>query len=375
MTTPLDNINALRDHLTSRLIGREGEIRALLVALVAREHVLLHGPPGTAKSLLANLLTEALDAKRFEVLLTRFSAPEDVFGPVSIKGLEQDRYERVTAGYLPTAEVAFIDEIFKANAAILNSLLTILNERAYDNGAQRLTVPLEICIAASNELPQDESLGALYDRFLVRRHVDYLTGRDQMAALLGMASTASPMPSLSRADLEALRGAADAVTVPQEVISAILDIREALQREELQVSDRRWRRCLGLVRAAAALDGCTSASLRHLWPLSDALWTTPDQRAVVYGAVTGKSNAMLLKVQTIIDAADEAMAEIDFSDKSEVSSGRQMRVVGQLKQMLAEARDIASATRDPDIDAAVAEFEALAQDFRSRVFKAQGLDL
>ena len=375
MTTPLDSINTLGDALTSRLVGREGEIRALLVALVAREHVLLHGPPGTAKSLLANLLTEALDAKRFEVLLTRFSAPEDVFGPVSIKGLEQDRYERVTAGYLPTAEVAFVDEIFKANAAILNSLLTILNERAYDNGAQRVKVPLEICIAASNELPQDESLGALYDRFLLRRHVDYLTGRDQMTALLTMASASSPMPSLDRGHLEALRDAADAVTVSEEVISAVLDIREALQREEVEVSDRRWRRCLGLVRAAAALDGETSASLRHLWPLSDALWDTPDQRAVVFGAVTGKSNAELLKVQTIIDAADEAMSEIDFADKSEVSSGRQMRVIGQLKQMLDEVRSVAKATRDPDIAAAVAEFEALAQDFRSRVFKAQGLDL
>ena len=155
----------------------------------------------------------------------------------------------------------------------------------------------------------------------------------------------------------------------------MLDIREALQREEVEVSDRRWRRCLGLVRAAAALDGETSASLRHLWPLSDALWDTPDQRAVVFGAVTGKSNAELLKVQTIIDAADEAMSEIDFSDKSEVSSGRQMKAIGQIKQMLDEVRSIATATRDPDIATAVTEFEALAQDFRSRVFRAQGLDL
>lgn len=161
-------------------------MRLLLLAAFCGEHLLLLGPPGTAKSELGRRLSAICGgASFFERLLTRFSVPEELFGPLSMKGLENDQYVRQTEGYLPTATVAFIDEVFKANSAILNSLLTILNERLFDNGNQRIKVPLLCLVGASNELPESEELDALYDRFLLRSSVEQVSA-GSLATLLTM---------------------------------------------------------------------------------------------------------------------------------------------------------------------------------------------
>lgn len=133
------------DTVKEGLVERDTEVRLMLLATLCGEHLLLLGPPGTAKSELSRRLASLSSGYYFERLLTRFSVPEELFGPLSMAGLEQDRYERQVKGYLPTASVAFVDEIFKANSAILNSLLSILNERVFDNGSQRIDVPL-ICM-------------------------------------------------------------------------------------------------------------------------------------------------------------------------------------------------------------------------------------
>ena len=165
-------LRALQDALLTGLVERDVAVRLALLAALAGEHLLLVGPPGTAKSLIARRLRLAFaDSTYFERLLTRFTVPEELFGPLSIRGLEEDRYERLTEAYLPTASIAFLDEIFKANSAILNALLTLLNEREFDNGARRVETPIIAVIGASNELPDDEELAALFDRFPLRLHV------------------------------------------------------------------------------------------------------------------------------------------------------------------------------------------------------------
>ena len=202
----------LFEQLEHGLVERRRPVRVALLVALAGEHTLLIGPPGTAKSELARRLHLAFeDARYFERLLTRFSVPEELFGPLSISALEQDRYERQTAGYLPQASIGFIDEVFKANSAILNALLTLLNERKFDNGAGRQTCPLISVIGATNEVPAGEVAEAFFDPFLVRlpvgpvsadgfRELMALEGRcdPQVFAIVGPTAGCLPDPLFTR---------------------------------------------------------------------------------------------------------------------------------------------------------------------------------
>src|SRR3977135_3274553 len=154
--------------LEQRFLGKDEVIRLLIIATIAGEHAVLIGPPGTAKSALIRTFARLIDARYFEYLLTHFTEPNEIFGPVDIAAFREGRYERRTEGMMPSAEIVFLDEVFKSNSAILNALLTLLNERRFLSGGQALKSPLLACFGASNEVPVDESRAAIYDRFLLR---------------------------------------------------------------------------------------------------------------------------------------------------------------------------------------------------------------
>jgi MoxR-like ATPase len=280
---PLDRerLLALIAMLEGGLLERSAAVRLALLAALAGEHVLLIGPPGTAKSELARRLHRAFDGARyFERLLTRFSTPEELFGPLSLKALEHDRYERLTDGYLPTAGIAFLDEVFKANSAILNALLTLLNEREFDNGSARVRVPLISVIGATNEVPQDEALMAFYDRFLVRVPVAPV-GDASFAQLLALPTQAAPAPAapITREELAHWRARRDAVPLAPEVVPQLQALRAVCAAQGIVVSDRRWRQSVGLLRTEAQTEGRGEVDALDLWLLPYLIATQPAQLA------------------------------------------------------------------------------------------------
>lgn len=275
----------IRNELSSTYLEREEVVEGLLCALVAGQHLLLLGPPGTAKSDLAHELCERVDGARyFQWLLTRFTTPEELFGPISLKALEQDRYVRVTDGKLPRAHVAFLDEVFKASSSILNTLLALLNERRYDGGDGSAKVPLCTMVGAANELPEDEELGALYDRFLLRYQVDYL--KEDFRFLQMLTATAPESRTVIGLDeLEEMRAAAKSAELPGDVLRDLADLRRILAEKGVVASDRRWRQSLDVLRARAALHGRSRVTGDDLGLLCHVLWNEPAERPVVEEAL------------------------------------------------------------------------------------------
>ena len=341
----------LLDALEDGLVERRRQVRLALLVALAGEHTLLIGPPGTAKSELARRLHLAFeDALYFERLLTRFSVPEELFGPLSISALEQDRYERQTAGYLPQASIAFIDEVFKANSAILNALLTLLNERKFDNGAGRQACPLISVIGATNEVPADEVAEAFFDRFLVRLPVGPVSagGFRELMALDGRCG-ARAAGALGRAEREAITRAAAAVTPAAEVAQLLAELRAHLEGGQVYVSDRRWVKIFWLLKVAAATEGRGALCLWDLWLLP---WCTAHDAAgqaavndwllARLGVNAALSPPRLARVVQAFEA--QAALEQDADDLDYDASGR-LKFSADLEERVNDAKGAAQVAR------------------------------
>jgi len=283
--TPREKLKSIREELKQTFLERADLIDGALAALLSSHHLLIIGPPGTAKSMLADELCRRIEgANYFQWLLTRFTTPEEIFGAVSLKALEQDDYRRVTTRKLPDAHIAFLDEIFKANSSILNAILTLINERLFHNGKEVTRVPLLTLFGASNELPEEEELTALYDRFLVRFVVNYIV--EDFRFLRMLESQSQPQrTTLTLEELNELQQAVRDVPLPSYVYRGIADIRRELNKKNIHASDRRYRQSLALLQAHAFLEGETEVQEKSLLFLEHALWRDPAEQEQVRSTI------------------------------------------------------------------------------------------
>lgn len=323
----LDRFKQLLGEMNRGIYEKETEISLSLLAALAGESIILLGPPGVAKSMVARQLKTAFrDAQSFEYLMSRFSTPDEIFGPVSIQKLKtSDTYERAVEGYLPTADVVFLDEIWKAGPAIQNTLLTVINEKIFRNGNWEMHLPLKLLVAASNELPaKGEGLEALWDRFVIRiesrpikleknframlldSHADFLGPTDftDSTDFSGFTGGLGHADFADNADFSDLKITSeeyaewteriDKIGVKIEVLDAISAIRkslravnvdEAAERRNIYVSDRRWKNIVRLLRTSAFMQDREEVDICDLLPIYHCLWQEPEERDAIRNIV------------------------------------------------------------------------------------------
>lgn len=323
----LERFKQLLGEMNRGIYEKETEISLSLLAALAGESIILLGPPGVAKSMVARQLKTAFrDAQSFEYLMSRFSTPDEIFGPVSIQKLKtSDTYERAMEGYLPTADVVFLDEIWKAGPAIQNTLLTVINEKIFRNGNREMHLPLKLLVAASNELPaKGEGLEALWDRFVIRiesrpikleknframlleSHADFLGPTDftDSTDFSGFTGGLGHADFADNADFSDLKITSeeyaewteriDKIGVKIEVLDAISAIRkslravnvdEAAERRNIYVSDRRWKNIVRLLRTSAFMQDREEVDICDLLPIYHCLWQEPEERDAIRNIV------------------------------------------------------------------------------------------
>lgn len=331
-------IAALLKQLSEGVFEKQHIIAMALLSAIAGESIFLLGPSGTAKSLVARRLKLAFKGgKAFEYLMSRFSTPDEIFGPVSISLLKnEDRYERVTEGFLPTAHIVFLDEIWKASPSIQNALLTAINERIFQNGNKTLFLPMKTLIAASNELPaEEEGLEALWDRFLVRMVSNCIQSETEFFKMIRKKAAAEiAIPdNLQITDVQynEWQQEIEAVQIADEICTSVSHIRKRLKEKAKEegvnvmnyyVSDRRWKKCFHLLQTSAFLNGRKAIDMTDLPLLIHCLWnkseTIPFVIDIVCTSLTAHIDRQLDKLEKDIE---KAMKEKNKTRTGQSSNG------------------------------------------------------
>jgi len=337
-TNTIAKISDIRSFLTNQFKERDEVVDGLLVALVAKVHILLIGAPGTAKSAITVALSGLIDGfDYFQWLLTKFSTPEEIFGPYDLSKLKLGQYERITTGKLPVAHMAYLDEIFKANSAILNALLTLINERVFYNGTRQDLSPLMTLIGTSNEYPQEEELQAVFDRFMLRYESGYIKEDANFAAML-LQTPAQKPASLTLTELEDLQQAGEQISIDTAIADALIALKADLAQEGIYLSDRRWVHVAKrLLPARAVLAGRDHIVLEEdAEILQHALWEDPSQRAMVASIVRKRLDPVAGQVAELLeDARDIANNAMKASDEQAVAAGTEA-----IKKLKAIRREI-----------------------------------
>ncbi len=321
-------LRAAVESAASGLIEREAVAEAIALCAVAGEHLLLIGPPGTAKSEAARRMAKTLGGSYFEYLLGRFTEPSELFGPIDLRRLREGIVETETSGMLPEADLAFLDEIFLGSTAILNTLLAILNERTFRRGSTQLAVPLRLCIGASNALPDEGALAAFADRFLVRLFLDPVADAllEDLLEQGWNRQSLAPEPLATLADLDSLSAACARVELAS-IRPTLAQALRTLRQAGVTLSDRRAVRTQRLIAAAATLAGRTEATPADLWPL-------------IYAVPTREEQALAREALRPLLAATENAALPHAAEEASLGPlARAQRLSGGIKKLLAAPPD------------------------------------
>ena len=381
LAAALQKVQALETWLGQELIEREDATRVALTALLSAQHMALIGPPGTAKSLLILLLSQAFQLRRFVTLISPHSKVEDLFGPLALSQLPNDIYRRLTTGYLPWAQIAFLDELFNVSGPLAQATLRLVNEREFDNGNLTERAPLISVFGASNQLPQTPDMMAFFDRLTFRVWVDYvsrgnfprlmaLVARRPSQQLLrvlihnepifasqhGLVALAPPPVMLGPDELYGLMWAAAHIPIPQSVLSALDKLYDELDHLGIRVSDRRWQQSQDALRAHALLDGRGMVTTDDISIYAHMFWNTRDQRVGLARVVERLGNPL---VTAAIDKRDQARSAYDAAIQAQgdtsLDEGKKMTVTaeavgklktacGELEALMAQAQQQAVST-------------------------------
>lgn len=344
-------IEKFRLHLRASMIGRDNEVDLAILALCSGEHALYVGPPGVAKSYLINNIIKGCGAKGFSLLMTMFTTPEEVFGPFRLTALQRDEYTRNLDGKACCAEIFFADECYKASSAILNSLLTLMQERAYDNGGVRVDCPLLSMFGASNELPDPEdNLGALHDRFALRTWVKPVPKPMRMKLWTTKLPDVQQICSVgdfktAKANAKSMPWSSDANSVFEKVISAVED------DAHVTIGDRRTMKARTICQAAAAMEGDSEVKPHHLECLRFVLWEQKDQIDQVAQIVLREANPD----QMLLDEFSEEIEAIQNRPPKDHVAAQPVHL--KVADMVAKIKTLRDSSKKSTVLAAAEELE------------------
>jgi len=343
MTTTLQmKFKALGTEVASCVLERNAHVEMALLALLSGEHFLLLGAPGGAKSMFCREITRRIDSARyFEKLLTQFTEPSEVFGPVDLQKLSDEGvYTRKSNGAMTSAHIAFVDEVFKANSAILNSFLTLINERLYHEvGSEPVKVPLLMLLGASNETPEDKSLRAFYDRFLIKMLAPYCVEESSFEQLVTRTFGESTITaSVTIDEVKQAQAEVKQVKMSKAAVQSLKDLKLALDTEGMQVSDRKWVQLAKLLRAIAWLDDRQLVNSDDLEILVHVLWTDVKEIRAIERIVYKIANPLNLRAIKFEDKAREVYEKRPQDNAADF--------MNRLENVVQQITDIANALKD-----------------------------